>query len=108
MRKGRMNYRLEVLRRETQRTRTNAVTETFVPVKTIWAERVKIRGDIVNEAGDFFTDYHAVFNIDYAHRDLIKDGWHVRQVGGYEYVVTSTVADRSTGMVTVNCERYNA
>lgn len=101
-----MDYRLEILRRETVRGKTNAVTETFVPVKdNVNAERVKLSGRFVTEAGDVFPDYHVEYIIHYPIE--IEEGWHVREKGGHEYVVTSIIPNRRRNMKTLICERFN-
>ena len=100
-----MKYRLEILRRDTSPGTTGARAERFEPVRTVHAERVKLTGRVVTEAGDIFPDYHVEFNIRNVHP--VEEGWHVRQLGGHEYVVNSIIPNLDRGMNTLVCERFN-
>lgn len=105
MRAGALKYRLELLRRVVSRSKTNSTLESFVSEGVIHAERVKLSGRFTTEGGEVFPDYHVEFNIRDAH--TVEEGWHVRQLGGNEYVITNIIPNRDRGMLTLVCERFN-
>lgn len=105
MRAGALKYRLEVLRPLKGKNGFGERAAGFESVGTVYAERVKISGGSTREAGEIFAGYHVEFNIRDVHK--IEEHWHVRQLGGYEYVVTSVIPNIDRGMKTLVCERFN-
>ncbi len=105
MRAGELKYRLEVLRPLKGGNGFGERVAGYESVGVIRAERVKISGTRIHEAAEMFADYRVEFNIRDAH--LVEEHWHVRQLGGYEYVVTSVIPNIDRGMKTLVCERFN-
>lgn len=105
-----MRYRLkawEPRKQETDFGTSGAVA--FIPYREgapIWAERAKLTGNGVTEAGEHFADYRADYNIRIFHK--IGEGWQVQEVGDkVKYVVRSVIDNHRAGMRTLHCERLN-
>lgn len=105
MQAGRMKYRIELLKPTITTNNFGEEVETFTSFRTVYAERVRISGNRSEEVGEHFPDYRAEFNIRDAHP--VKENWRIRQLGGYEYTVTSIIPNLDRGMLTLNCERVN-
>lgn len=105
MQAGRMRYKLELLRPQSSTDRFGEDTPEWVPTGRVWAERVKMRGQGREEAGEHFPDYSVEFNIRDAHE--VEENWRVRQAGGHEYTVTNIIPNRDRGMLTLVCVRVN-
>ena len=102
---GLMKYKLLVLRPAMVENSYGERTSGFKECGTIRAERVKFSGSLAREAGELFSDYRVEFNIRYPHQ--VEEHWHVRQIGGHEYVVTNVIPNIDRGMKTLVCERFN-
>lgn len=102
---GRMKYMLEILEPKTVCGDFGDQVTEYVSFRTVHAERVKISGSRSEEVGEHFADYRVEFNIRDVHP--VKESWHVRQLGGYEYIVVNVIPNRDRGMLTLCCERLN-
>lgn len=102
---GRMKYMLELLEPKTLCSDFGDQVTEYIFFRTVHAERVKISGSRVDEVGEHFADYRVEYNIRDVHP--VKEGWHARQLGGYEYIITNVIPNRDRGMLTLICERLN-
>lgn len=100
-----MKYRLELQHPVEDDSAFGSEPMKFIVTKTVHAERVKISGNRVDEAGEHFADYTVDFNIRDAHE--VKEGWRVRQIGGYVYTVANIIPNLDRGMLTLQCVRVN-
>lgn len=100
-----MKYKLELLKPVDGGDAFGEETPEFVRFRTVAAERVKMSGNRSDEVGEHFPDYRVEFNIRDAHP--VKENWRVRQLGGYEYIVTNIIPNIDRGMQTLICERLN-
>lgn len=105
MQAGKMKYRIELLKPIVETNNFGEEVETYVCVRTVYAERVKLSGNRSEEVGEHFPDYRAEFNIRDVHP--IENNWHIKQLGGYEYAVTNVIPNIDRGMNTLVCERIN-
>lgn len=105
MRAGAMKYRLKLLQPMASTNDYGEEATTYKEVRTVWAERKKQSGNLSEEVGEHFPDYHAEFNVRDAHP--IKENWRVQQLGGYLYTVTNVIPNLDKGMNTLVCERVN-
>ena len=105
MRAGRMKDRLVLLEPVIGTDGMGGENPVFRERRTVSAERVTMTGRRVDEAGEHFADYRADFNIRDAHP--VRENWHVRVPGGYEYIVACVIPHRDRGMLTLKCERLN-
>lgn len=100
-----MKYRLQVFQPRVTENIYGEEENTFEEFRTIYAQRVKISNALRNEVGEHFSDYSIAFNIRDSHP--IKEGWRVKQIGGYLYHVVGITPNLGRGMVTLHCERVN-
>lgn len=105
MRAGEMKYRLQLLQPVASTNEYGEEEQTYKPIRTVWAQRVKQSGNRSEEVGEHFPDYHAEFNVRDAHP--VKEHWRVQQLGGYLYTVTNVIPNIDRGMNTLVCERVN-
>lgn len=105
MRAGRMKYKLVLLEPVSEGDGFGEETPKYKDFRTVWAERVNVSGNLSEEVGEHFPDYHVKFNIRDAHP--VKENWRVKQLGGYEYTVTNIIPNIDRGMKTLVCERVN-
>ena len=106
MQAGRMKFKLELLEPVLAGDKFGAKKKSEYRLKrTVWAERVKIRGSRREEVGELFADYRAEFNIRDVHP--VKENWRVKQLGGNTYTVTNIIYNLDRGMKTLVCERVN-
>ena len=101
-----MRHRLEILKPDAPEGGFgDAVATRFTAVGTVWAERVKMTGRRIAEAGEMFPDYSVRWNIRDAH--TVSEGWRVRHLGGHLYTVNNIIPNADRGMLTLECERVN-
>lgn len=105
MRAGALKYRLVLMEPVYAPGRMGDKKADYIDRGTVWAERVKMTGNRSEEVGEHFADYRVEFNIRDAHR--VSENWHVRQLGGYEYIVTNVIPNLDRGMKTLVCDRLN-
>lgn len=105
MQAGRMRNKLELLRPVYDVDGYGSDETSYVSVRTVWAERVKLSGNRSDEVDEHFPDYRAEFNIRYAHP--VEENWRVRQLGGHLYTVTNIIPNIEKGMKTLVCDRVN-
>ncbi len=105
MQAGRMKYRIELLEPYITANTFGEEAESFRTFRVVNAERVKMSGRRSDEVGEHFPDYSVAFNIRDVHP--IKENWRIRQLGGYEYIVTNIIPNIDRGMKTLICERLN-
>ena len=100
-----MKYRLVLLKPVADGDGFGEETPRYKEFRTVAAERVKTTGNRSEEVGEHFPDYRAEFNIRDTHP--VKENWRIRQLGGYEYIVTNIISNIDRGMNTLICERVN-
>lgn len=105
MRAEPLTERLQILKPQRITDRMGAEQVEYVPVRTVYAERVRIAGKRSEEAGEHFPDYRTEFNIRDVHP--IDENWRVQHLGGKLYTVVSIVPNRRREYVTLVCERVN-
>ncbi len=105
MQAGRLKYRLVLMAPVESTDRFGSAKQIFEERATVRAERVKISGSRVEEAGEHFADYRTEWNIRDAHE--VHEHWRVRQLGGLTYTVTNVIPNLDRGMLTLICERLN-
>ena len=105
MQAGKMKYKLVLFKPVTEVDKFGAEVSKFQEFRTVNAERVKMTGNRSEEVGEHFPDYRTEFNIRDAHP--VKENWRVKQLGGYEYVVTNIIPNIDRGMMTLICDRVN-
>lgn len=102
-----MKYKLELWKPVDGDDKTfGGDTGEYEFVRTVNAERAKIRGNRSDEVGEHFPDLHVEFCIRDAHK--VKSNWRVKQLGGDEYIVFNVIPDRDHGMLTLLCDRLNS
>lgn len=105
MRAGGLDQKLRLLRPEFDVNQYGEGEPSYVDAGTVWAERVKLRGNRSEEAGEHFPDYRAEFNIRCAH--TVEENWRAQHLGGHLYEIVAIVPNIRRGMITLVCERVN-
>lgn len=91
------------------------VANEYGEMETTWqdrgqmrAERVRLTGRGMEQAGEIFAEYAARWRVRYSH--TVKSGWRVQQVGeddGNLYEVRAVEPNRVRGLKELVCERVN-
>ena len=79
---------------------------TFIPFRTVWAERVQWSGNRSEEVDEHFADENVRYRIRSAHP--IKEHWRVKPLDAdTTYTVVAIEENRRRGMLTLYCEKLN-
>lgn len=79
---------------------------TFIPFRTVWAERVQWSGNRSEEVDEHFADENVRYRIRSAHP--IKEHWRVKPLDAdATYTVVAIEENRRRGMLTLYCEKLN-
>jgi head-tail adaptor len=105
MQAGRMKYKLILLKPVVMANEFGESQTIYMESRTVYAERIKHTGNLSEEVGEHFPDYHAEFNIRDAHS--VDENWRVQQLGGYLYTVTNIIPNIDRGYKTLICVRVN-
>lgn len=102
-----MNSRITLLRPVVAQDEFYAEDVTYVPTRTIWAEKRKMTGRNVAEVGEPFPEYAAEYNIYDAHE--VAENWRVQEEGkrGHLYNVSNVIWNKERQMLTLQCDRIN-
>ncbi len=106
MRAGPMTTRLSLLKPDHNVNDYGEQQTTFIPFRTVWAERVQWSGNRSEEVDEHFADENVRYRIRSAHP--IKEHWRVKPLDAdTTYTVVAIEENRRRGMLTLYCEKLN-
>lgn len=106
MRAGGLRNERIILMKPTKVTdKFGAEKVTWMPVRTVRAERAKMSGRMSEEVGERFPGYSVEYNVRYP--IPVEEHWRALDSAGALYEISNVIPNRDRQMKTLVCERVN-